>query len=73
MHRKKFKPGRLIRTLGRLCAMLEAGAWIYWRHKPQHPGWIEGIPIRALRNAMKNQWLREAVRANPTATEVTGR
>lgn len=62
----KFKPGRKIRSVARFAAMIEAGRWIYFRHKPTHPGWARSWQFGAVQSFIRAGYLREAI-----PTEVT--
>ena len=61
MKQHKFKPGRKIKSLARFAALMKAGAWIYYRHKPTHPGWATGWPFRTVLSAIRAGYLREAI------------
>lgn len=63
MARKKiFRRGRRIKNLAEVVRRLEKGEWIYWNHKPQHPGWLWSMRIWNLRQAAFSGILYRAIR-----------
>lgn len=58
---QKFRQGRIIRTMDELGLYLNAGRWIYWRHKPLHPTFINCMTFGTIRGAIKAKILRLAI------------
>ncbi len=65
MKERKFRKGDPIRDMEHLSQCLRERRWIYWNHKPLHPGWIESMTFRTLRGAVRAGILRVA-RLNDT-------
>lgn len=59
--KNKFKKGRKIRTLGVLVAHLRRGGWVYWNHKPLHPGWMISMSLQTILAAILRGLLRKAI------------
>lgn len=57
----KFKPGRKVTSVAALARLINAGRWVYHRHKPMHPGWTASWSIHYAQVAIGRGWLREAV------------
>ena len=57
MYKKKYQKGRIIKSIGQLENLLEQEAWIYYRHQPYHPGWVESWTYRFIRIAIEKQQL----------------
>jgi hypothetical protein len=57
---KKFKRGRVVSSTTKLVRLVEAGNWIYWNHKPQHPKVIASMTLRTLQGAVLAGILRLA-------------
>ena len=58
--RKKYKQGPVLTTLCELEAEIERGNWVFWRHKPLHPGWLSNMTLRTLSGAIKAKILFKA-------------
>lgn len=58
----KFRQGETIDSFGTLVSLLDSGRWIYWNHKPLHPGWIRGMTLETLRGAIRRGILRVALK-----------
>jgi hypothetical protein len=59
--KRKFRKGEQIRNLEHLCRCLGSGRWIYWNHKPLHPGWILSMTLQTLRGGIMRGilWIAE--------------
>jgi hypothetical protein len=57
MKKNKFKKGHKINFMGDLLGHLTRGNYIYYNHKPQHPGFIQSMTLRTLLNAIHNGML----------------
>lgn len=66
----KFRQGAVIKTMAVLVKELDAGRWIYWNHKPQHPGWIISMTYRTLRQAVAVGMLRKT-KENKNVTRIS--
>lgn len=62
MTKKKFKPGRKIKTMSELSKWLARGNWTYWHNKPIHCGWMISMPFRTLQGAVYSRILTRAVK-----------
>jgi len=60
----KFKPGRKIKTVAHFSALITAGRWVYFHHKPTHPGWSGSWQFHAVQHFIRAGYLRVAI---PTA------
>jgi len=61
MKEKKFKKGAKLTTLEAV-SIIQRGGWIYYRHKPYHPGWSQSWGLRTIINAARRGWLFKAIR-----------
>ena len=57
----KYRPGPKIRDMAELSAHLDAGRYVYWNHKPQHPSWLASMTYHTLRGAVRKGILRIAI------------
>ncbi len=57
MKKNKFIKGNKINNMKALLFLLTRGYYIYYNHKPQHPGFIQGMTLRTLLNAINNGML----------------
>lgn len=62
MRKHKFRPGRTIRTLTDAVRRIDKGEWIYFNHKPQHPGWMLSVQLQTIRASVQRGFLRQAIR-----------
>lgn len=62
MTKKKFKPGRKVKTMGELSLILGRGQWIFIRHKAYHYGWTMSLSWKYLNDSVKLGWVRRAVK-----------
>ncbi len=50
---RKYKKGHRITGMTELDMCFDAGEYIYWNHKPQHPSWLMSMQYNSLKNAVK--------------------
>lgn len=62
---RKFKPGRKVKTLADAARLIERGEWLYFNHKPQHPGWVKSMPMLTVWTFAICGMLRRAIRVQP--------
>ena len=56
----KFTQGNPITDLDQFARLMDEQRWVYYRHKPTHPGWAIGWSFRTIQDAIQRGWLREA-------------
>ena len=57
-----FTRGPIIRSVPALVRLLEAGEWVYWNCKPQHPAWMISQQLQTLVVLVQGGHLRRAIR-----------
>lgn len=57
----RFRRGELVEDIHALVAALQAGRWIYFNHKPQHPSVLMNMSLATLRGSLQAQRLRYAL------------
>lgn len=67
--RTKFRKGAVIRNMHDLMRRLDAGEWVYMRHKVQHPGWVSSMRLNVVSQFVRNGWVAEAVRNVPEPSD----
>lgn len=60
MKQKKFRQGTVL-TPEQAVELISAGRYVYWRHKPQHPGWMLSMRLNSVIGAARMGLLREAI------------
>lgn len=58
--RRKYRGGRIIKTMAALIRELEAGRYIYQRHKLLHPGWWGSWQLNYARSQIHSRRLSYA-------------
>ena len=53
MTKRKYKRGRRIATVAQFEKLVSKGHYIYYRHKPQHHGWMISMQYRSIQQAIK--------------------
>jgi len=60
MRKNKYRQGSVIRTIGELLCEIEAGRYVYLNHKPQNPGWVISMQLRAVLLFLNSGRIRKA-------------
>jgi len=59
--KRKYRQGRVL-SLVDAVALINAGQFIYYRHKVYHHGWTQSWTLRTLIEAARKGWLKEAIK-----------
>lgn len=59
---RKFRPGLPFEHWEDAARAILADEWIYYRHKPTHPGWAKGWSILTINTFVRHGWLFRAIR-----------
>jgi hypothetical protein len=51
--KKKFRKAERLFYLTDLIEWIDIDGWIYWCDKPLHPGWVQSMTVRTLKNALE--------------------
>lgn len=60
----KYEKGEVIATFNQLFNHIVHGRYIFIRHKPTHPGWVESMQFRELAKCIYRGWLFTAKISN---------
>jgi hypothetical protein len=62
MRKKKFRPGRQLRTLNELWRASEANQWLYLHETPKHPTILVSMTIRTVAGFLRAGAIKKAVK-----------
>ncbi len=48
MTKRKYKPGRVIKSMNTLTSELTASKYVWMYNRPQHPGWVMSMQYRTV-------------------------
>jgi len=54
-YKRKYRKGSPIINIQELCDLLEAGEYVFWCNKPQHPSWILSMQLRMLLHCIRRR------------------
>lgn len=57
----RFVPGPQIISAAAAVAVIEAGGWLYFNHKPLHPGWTSSMTIHSITCFARRGMIRLAI------------
>ena len=60
--KRKFRPGKPIRSIGDLTRRLQRGDWVYMFGRPKHPGWILSMQFNSILYMLNSGFLYAAIR-----------
>lgn len=61
MTKRKTTVGDEIVTMPELIWWLDMGYWVYWYHKPMHPGFLRGMSLNTLLSGLRNGRIRKCL------------
>lgn len=66
MKKRKFTKGALITDPMDAFEAILTGKYLFWRHKPQHPGWLSAMQLNSLRWAVRAGLISHAIPTEST-------
>ena len=57
----KYRKGYTVFSISELAIGLKTGHWYYWDDKVMHPGFLLGMPLRTIINAIVRRAIAEAI------------
>ena len=58
---KRFKKGKVIKSMDDLLKAIDAGQWLYWRRRPVHPQIINNMSLKTVYAALRGDCIHEAI------------
>jgi len=62
MTKRKYKPGRKIKSFERLFHYLDKDSFVYLRDKIHHKGWVISLQVRVVKSMLKGGSIRIALK-----------